>query len=180
MKKIIFLTVIIISSLFLSGCLIFHKVSYNIELDNAKAGKVTVVISDIRSDATTETEFEEDKERLFGMILESEEFIQSMGEEGKEIINRELFLTGDTLNGRVEYKFNDINNIEGIVAEAGFYYLTLPLEDSVLTTNGEIIRSKNFKRIIWEAGTRNLHFEMLSFSFDRHEYRKLAPFYNKK
>lgn len=172
--------IIAAASFLFSGCLIFHKVSYEIEFETDSSGTVQVEITDIRSDAETEEEFNEDKERLFGYMLVSDEFISTMKEEGKNIQSRELILRGDTLIGKATYAFQNGEKIEGIVFEDGFYYLTLPLEDSILTTNGEIIRSKNYKRILWDESNKVLKFEMLSFSFDDDVYRGLAPFYKPK
>lgn len=168
---------VLIISFFFSGCLIFHKVSYEIQLEGPKSGTVSIEITDIRSDAQTEEEFDEDKERLFGYMMESEDFISIMKSEGKNIKSRELILREDTLIGRAVYNFENVDKIEGIVFEEGFYHLTLPLEDSILTTNGEIIKSKNYKRIIWDQSHKVLKFEMLSFSFDNGKYKGMAPFY---
>ena len=159
------------------GCLIFHTVSYEIKLNPDKSGTTTVSINDIRSNAKTDEDFEEDKNNLFSYMLKSSEFIESMKKNRKNIIKRELFLNGDTLMGKGVYKFDNIKGIEGIEYESGFYFLTLGVDDSVISTNGEIIKSKDYKRILWDSKINPLTFEMFSFSFDKNPYRKLAPYY---
>ena len=162
---------------FAGGCIIFHKVSYELKLNPDKSGTTTVLVSDIRSDAKTDNDFEEDKNNLFSFMLKSDDFVASMKKNGKNIIKRELYLKDDTLMGKAVYKFDNIRGIEGIAYEGGFYYLTLGLEDSVISTNGQIIKSKDYKRILWDSKINPLKFEMLSFSFDEKPYKKLAPYY---
>jgi hypothetical protein len=157
----------------LNGCLIFNRISYEIKTDG-KAGTAEITVYDLRSNAAAPSEFEEDKENLFEYMWKSDKFIEDMKKEDKHIISRDLYLKGDTLNGRVVFKFNNISGIENIVAEDGFYYLTLPLADEILSTNGEVIESKDYKRILWDDSFEVLKFEILSFSFDEERYRPLG------
>ncbi len=178
LKKIILPASIILLLFSASGCLIFHKVAYEIKLNPDESGTTTVSVTDIRSNAKTDQDFEEDKNNLFSYMLKSDEFIESMKKNRKNIVKRDLYLDGDTLNGRAVYKFDNIKGIEGIEYEGGFYFLTLGVDDSVVSTNGEIIKSKDYKRILWDSNINPLKFEMFSFSFDNNPYRKLAPFYD--
>ena len=171
-----FMIILLISCM--NGCLIFNTVSYEIKLNPDKSGTTTVRVNDIRSNAKTDENFEEDKNNLFSYMLKSNEFLESMKKNRKNIIKRELFLNGDTLMGRAVYKFDNIKGIEGIEYEGGFYYLTLGVDDSVVSTNGEIIKSEDYKRILWDSKINPLKFEMFSFSFDKDPYKKLAPYYD--
>jgi hypothetical protein len=174
----LFSFMIIMLTFFMNGCLIFNTVSYEIKINPDKSGTTTVLVNDIRSNAKTDENFEEDKNNLFSYMLKSDEFIESMKKNRKNILKRELFLNGDTLRGKAVYKFDNIKGIEGIEYDGGFYFLTLGVDDSVVATNGEIIKSKDYKRILWDSKINPLKFEMFSFSFDKDPYRKLAPFYN--
>ena len=75
-------------------------------------------------------------------ITKSDKLISQLKGEGKDVITRDLFLDNGKLNGKAEYRFNNIEKVEGIRFEDGFYYLTLALDDSVISTNGQIIKSK--------------------------------------
>ncbi len=165
---------------FLSGCIVFHKVFYEIELNNSSGGTVSMNIYDIRSDADSEEQLEEDKDYLFNYMLKSEEFLSTMKSDGKDIKLRELNVENGILNGKVVYNFSDVTRIEGINYDDGFYYLTIPVEDSIISTNGEIITSKDYKRILWDSSFKTLKFEMLSESFKNNSYKQLAPFYKKE
>jgi hypothetical protein len=155
--------IIIMAIMFLTqGCLVFHTVSYEVNLDDEKSGTVSMYVSDIRSDAMNVSELEEDKNQLFNFIWKSDDFVEQMKEDGKYISDRQLFVSEGNLNGTLKYTFKDISKVEGIVYQEPFYFLTLSLEDSVLSTNGEVVVSQGHKRIMWDNSLKTLKFEMFS------------------
>lgn len=160
------------------GCLVVENISYSIKLNENGGGQATLTFVDIQSDAIGNNEFDEDKDLLFNYILKSEDFLKSMNDEGKSISGRELIPQDGKLNGKVVYTFEDITRVEGMRKEGGFIYLTLQLEDSVAATNGEMVITSEYKRIIWEAGTKELTFTVLSADPER-VTRPLLPFYKK-
>jgi hypothetical protein len=178
MKKIFSLFTLFFFASIFYGCLIFNKISYTIKIDKDTTGTATVLVSDIRSDASAGSNLEADKKNLFEYIYKSDDFINQMKDEGKTITNRELFLRGDTLLGKTDFSFRSIFNVEKIQYQDGFYFLTLTLDDSVLTTNGQIIYSKDHKRILWDNSFKTLKFEMLGFPFKKDEYTRLSPFFH--
>ena len=175
MKRFLIIS-ILFSFLLFQGCLIVYKISYHIEMKSPKKGTVTVSFADIRSDAIGNKEFEEDKNNLFEYLLKSGDFPESMKLEGKFIKERKLKNNNGKLDGKAVYDFNDIEKVEGFRFQDGFYYLTLQSEDSVLTTNGEVLRGDGYKRIMWSADAKVLEFEMLSGQVPQ-QTRDLSPFY---
>jgi len=174
-----FLLITFITSLtfILNGCIVFHKVSYNVKLDTPTSGSVKVTAYDMRSNATSNQEFEQDKNNLFQYMLKSQDFVNAQKSQGKNITSRKLSLKDGKLIGTGIYKFTDINKVEGIKYDGGFHYLNLNLDDSVMATNGEVVRSKGYKRIMWDSTYKELKFTMFSFSFEKNNYRPLAPYY---
>ncbi|MDR3668768.1 MAG: hypothetical protein P4L35_18170 [Ignavibacteriaceae bacterium] len=177
MKKIFSLIIFFLLASVFNGCLIFHKMSYTINLSGDTTGTAQVIVSDIRSDASIGPNLDADKKNLFEYIYKSPDFLSQMKDEGKIITDRQLFLNGDTLMGKTDFSFGSIFNVEKIQYQDGFYYLTLSLDDSVLTTNGQIIYSKDHKRILWDKSFKVLKFEMLGFPFKKNEYTSLSPFF---
>ncbi|MGE5402599.1 MAG: hypothetical protein ACM3S2_19560 [Ignavibacteriales bacterium] len=165
-------------SVALNGCLVGHKIVYEIKPDKMGKGTATVWYTDIRSDATNDQQFEEDKNNLFDYMLKSSQFISDRKKEGKNVIARELYLEDNKLNGKVTYKFNKLSDVEKALSfEDGFYFLTLALDDSVLTTNGEIIKSANYKRILWGNDVNTLKFEISIEPAEGTPLKELAPLY---
>ncbi len=174
--------IFIISGIFLvlslSGCIDFYKVHYEINLETPDKGTATVHIYDLRSDAVKPNDFETDKQNIFEFALKSDDFLKSMKQEGKDIQSRELYVVGDTLDANVVYKFNSITDVENMQHDSGFFYLTLEPGDSVIATNGQIITSKDRKRILWDKSEKNLMFEMMSNTFNSDSaYKMLGTFY---
>lgn len=167
--------------IFFSGCLTFHKVSYIVKLSAPTSGTVSLTAYDIRSTANNNKEFNQDKENLFQYMLKSKQFINDQKTQGKDVITRKLFVEDGKLIGHGEYKFTEIKNVEGMKYEGGFHFLNLSLDDSVISTNGEIVKSKNFKRIMWDSTYKELKFSMLGNSFQSGgPFKSLAPYFNKK
>ena len=182
MKKFILVPALIISTVFLltlNGCLVFHKISYEVHLDTPEKGYAIVTAYDMRSESETKDDFQKDKDNLFQFMLKSKEFVDQQKKQGKDIYSRKLFVKDGILIGQGEYKFDSISTVENIRYEDGFHYLNLALDDSVLSTNGVIVMSKEFKRILWDKNIKILKFEMFSESFKNNPYRPLAPFYKK-
>jgi hypothetical protein len=146
----------------MQGCLVFHSVSYEIIMADEKSGTVTIQVTDIRSDAMNTSALEEDKKQLFQDLLKGDDFVKQMRDEGKNILNRQLYVSNDKLNGSVKYSFEDVSKVEGIVYQEPFYFITIPLEDSIIATNGEVIVSEGHKRIMWDNSIKTMKFEMFS------------------
>ena len=146
----------------MQGCLVFHSVSYEIIMADEKSGTVTIQVIDIRSDAMNTSALEEDKKQLFQDLLKGDDFVKQMMDEGKNILNRQLYVSNDKLNGTVKYSFEDVSKVEGIVYQEPFYFITIPLEDSIISTNGEVIVSEGHKRIMWDNSIKTMKFEMFS------------------
>ena len=172
LSSILIFIFVLISS---TGCLVFNKISYEMILNEDRSGTATLYITDIRSDATESEAFRQDTSALFTQMLKSDEFIGEMKNEGRLITSRKLILNGDNLDAEVKFNFNYIAGIENIAYEDGFYFLTMDLADSVISTNGEIIKSKTYKRILWDDKQNVLRFAM--FSAETDAYRKLSPYY---
>lgn len=158
-----------------SGCLVFKKISYEMILNEDRSGVATLYITDITSDATESQAFSQDTSALFTQMLTSDEFIEEMKNEGRFITSRKLIINGHDLDAEVKFNFDYIAGIENIIHEDGFYYLTIELADSIISTNGEIINSKTYKRILWDDKQKVLKFSM--FSAETDAYRKLGPYY---
>jgi hypothetical protein len=180
MKTKIIIKALFVLTILLNGCLTFNTISYEVHLDQDGDGTVNVFVSDIRSDAFNQKELDEDKKNLFDFLLKSDSFIQQMKEEGKLITKRELKIEGGKLNGKVEYSFNEINNVEGIVYESPYYFLTVAPADSILSTNGQVMVSDDYKRIVWDNSIKVLKFKMFVSQTEGSSLTSMAQFYTEK
>jgi len=154
-----------------------HSVSYEIDPGEMGKGTAVLTIENINSDAIDATELNEDKKNLFEFMYKSNDFIEQMKDEGKMINSRELFVEDGKLNGIIKFSFADIEIVEGIIYEEPFYFLTLSPEDSIISTNGEVIASDEYKRIMWDNTVKVLKFKMFSDDVDSGNLVNLAQYY---
>lgn len=162
---------------FLNGCIVYHKVSYKVNLKTPNSGIVTVKAYDMRSNADSQKEFNEDKKNLFQYMLKSKKFLSDQKSQGKAVQSRKLYMQNGKLMGEGSYKFDNIKNVAGINYDEGFHYLNLNLDDSVMATNGEVVRSAGYKRIMWDSTYKVLEFTMFSYSFKNNKSIPLAPYF---
>ncbi len=173
----IFLAAFLLVSFLFQGCLTFHRISYQLNLEGDLNGKGVINIYDIRSGAENDSDFTEDKKTLFDYIQKSDQFITDMQNEGKDITFRRLYVKDGILNGEAKLNFDDVRKIEGIGFEDGLYYLTVQPDDSIFSTNGKVISSSGYKRIIWDKNVKTLMFEMMASDYSDGTFKELAPFY---
>lgn len=169
---------VLFAGLFLQGCLVGHTINYEIEVNSNGRGVATVTYTNIRSNADNDTKLEEDKKTLFNYMLKSTQFVNDMKKEGKDIISRKLFVDNNKLNGKASYRFEKISDVENLSFEDDFYFVTLQPDDSVITTNGIIVKSESYKRILWDKSFTNLQFEILTEPEGEAKLTDMAQFYD--
>lgn len=179
MKKIFYMLSIIFISQF-TGCIIFHSVSYEVNVNDDGTGTALLTIEDINTDGTSKEAIDEDVKNIMNYALKSKEFIDGMEAEGKSIVTRSIFVEKEKLNAIVSYSFIDISRVEGMQYEDPYYYITVPVEDSIISTNGQITRTKDYQRIVWDKSIKTLKFKMFSDDTSREGLTSLAPFYLKE
>jgi hypothetical protein len=84
------------------------------------------------------------------------------------------------LNAIVNYEFSDISKVEGMQFDDPYYYLTIPPEDSIISTNGQITVTSEYKRIVWDKSIKTLKFKMYSDDTSIEGLTSLAPYYLKE
>ena len=164
----------------LQGCLVFNSVSYEVDLTDTNSGTVSMNVTDIRSDAMDASELEKDKKQLFEDMLKSDDFLNQMKEQGRNILSRNLYVENGKLNGSVKYSFEDISSVENFVYQDPFYFVTLNPTDSIISTNGEVVVSKDYKRIMWDKSAKTLKFEMFSTDTDNANLVELVQYFEKE
>jgi hypothetical protein len=161
----------------LTGCIVFHSVSYEVNVNDDGTGTALVTIEDINSDATTKENLDEDVKSILEYGLKSQEFVNDQKTEGKNITTRNLVVERGKLNAIVRYEFSDISKVEGIQFDAPYYYLTMPAEDSIISTNGQVTVSKDYKRIVWDNSIKVLKFKMFVADTESGSLKSMAEFH---
>lgn len=179
MKNLKFLLLLIIAFQ-LSGCIVFHSVSYEVNVNDDGKGSAIVTIDDINSDAQTKETLDEDINSILQYGLKSQDFINDNKAQGKKITSRNLVVENGKLNAIVSYDFDSLSTVEGIQFDDPYYYLTLAPDDSIMSTNGQITRTADYQRIIWDKSMKTLKFKMFSDDTTKEGLKSLAPYYLKE
>jgi len=176
MKKIFYILLIIFISQ-ITGCITFHSVSYEVNISEDGTGVAHLSIQDINSDATSKEELDEDIKNLLDYALKSKEFLEGMEAEGKKTVSRNIYVEDKKLNATISYSFVDISRVEGLQFDDPYYYLTVPPGDSIISTNGQVTKTSEYQRIVWDKSIKILKFQMYSDDTSRNGLKSLAPFY---
>ncbi len=179
MKKLFYLTSLLLITQ-LTGCIVFHSVSYEVNINEDGTGVAKLSIEDINSDASTKEALDEDVKNILEYALTSKEFIDGLEAEGKRTVSRNIYVEGEKLNATISYSFVDISRVEGMQFEDPYYYLTIPVEDSIISTNGQITKTAEYQRIVWDKSIKTLKFKMYSDDTNREGLTSLAKFYQKE
>lgn len=179
MKKLFYFT-----SLFLitqvTGCIVFHSVAYEVNVNDNGTGTAMVTIADINTDAVTQETLDEDIKSIFEYALKSPEFSDEMANEGKKITSRNVTVENEKLNAIIHYEFTDITKVEGMQFDDPYYYLTIPPRDSIISTNGQVTKTSEYQRIVWDKSIKTLKFKMYSDDTSRKGLKSLAQYYLKE
>jgi hypothetical protein len=164
----------------LAGCIVFNNVSYEITINEDGTGIAVLTIEDINTDASTNEAIDEDVKSIFEHGLKSQEFIDNQKNDGKIITSRKIVVDDGKLSAIVSYEFSEISRVEGMQFEDPYYYLTIPVEDSIISTNGQITKTAEYQRILWDKSVGVLKFKMFSDDTNREGLTSLAKFYKKE
>ena len=179
MKKIkIFLLLFLVSQF--TGCIVFNSVTYEVNVNEDGTGTAFVTIEDMNTDAITQEDLDADVNSIFEYGLKGQEFVDEQEKDGKKITSRNLLVEKGKLNAIVRYEFSDIGTVEGMQFDDPYYYLTISPEDSIISTNGQITKTDQYQRIVWDKSIKTLKFKMYSEDTDKEGLTSLAPFYLKE
>jgi hypothetical protein len=175
--KIILLLLLVFQ---LSGCIVFHSVSYEVNVNEDGTGIANLSIEDINSDATSKEALDEDIKNIMEYALKSQEFLEGMEAEGKKTASRDIYVVDGKLNASISFSFVEISRVEGMQFDDPYYFLTIPVEDSIISTNGQVTKTSEYQRIVWDKSIKTLKFKMYSDDTNREGLTSLAKFYQKE
>ena len=179
MKKLKTILLLLLA-LQLTGCIVFKSVSYEVTVNSDGTGTALVIIEDLNTDATTSETIDNDVKSILEHGLKSQAFIDDMKSEGKIIKSRNVIVEKEKLSAIVGYEFSDISKVEGMQFDDPYYYLTIPSADSIISTNGQVTKTADYQRIVWDKSITTLKFKMYSDDTSKEGLKSLAPYYLKE
>lgn len=179
MKKLFYVLAVLFLTQ-LTGCILFNSVTYEVNVNDDGTGTALVTIEDMNTDATTPEAIDADVKSVLEYGLKGHEFVADQEKDGKKITSRNLLVEKGKLNAIARYEFSDISTVEGMQFDDPYYYLTISPEDSIISTNGQVTKTDQYQRIVWDKSIKTLKFKMYSDDTDKEGLTSLAPFYLKE
>jgi len=107
LKKLLYLVLLPLITQ-VTGCIVFHSVSYEVNVNEDGTGTALLTIEDINTDATTKETIDEDVKSILEHGLKSQQFVDDLKSEGKQIISRKVVVENEKLRDRLR-KYEETN-----------------------------------------------------------------------
>ena len=142
-----------------TGCLIVVTTEHRIKLNDNGSGEGRLILTDIRSDGTTDSARVADLRLL--LAIHDSTARAEFERRGRTLTERRLFTQGDTLSGEVFYSFLTPAAVDGLVWTHEGISIVIPAGEDILKTNGEVEEwVGGAKRIRWNPDARRLMYRV--------------------
>jgi hypothetical protein len=176
--NLIVLSILIVTILTFSGCLIYQTVAYTVNLNpDGKSGTIVIEYRNIESSATEPQKQDADFSELL-QYWRGDKYLLDRMDDGVYVKKRNLTLEGGILVWREKGIFSNVEKVN-----EGFSYedstrVTIGKDETVLATNGTAIVTKDSTQIVWPPHTRsfNVKLQQRDFSPTSHfaeQFRKI-------
>lgn len=162
--------------LFDSGCLHVRVTEHRIILNDKGGGEARLLLTDIRSDAPTDSLVKEDFAKM--MVVYDGHGIQDFERKGRMVRSKRLIANGDTLKGELTYAFESMLAIEGLHVQRDKMFIIVEKGRVIERTNGSVEDWEGTtRRIVWPVSERRLMYRIREEALPRSV--SLAPLYRK-
>jgi hypothetical protein len=139
----------------LPGCLVVRTTEHIVNLNADGSGEAIIHLTDIRSDAPTDSLFHADFNDL--MKVYHAKKVDEFERYGRRITGKRFRVEGDTLMAEITYVFTSLEAIEGLRATKDELFLLFPPEREVIRSNGQVTMTPaQGTRISWSRDARKL------------------------
>lgn len=153
------LSALMLSAVFGPGCLLVVTTEHRIKLNDNGSGEGRLILTDIRSDGTTDSARAADLALLVS-IHDSAAGAQ-FERRGRTLTQRRLFTHGDTLSGEIFYTFRTPLAVDGLAWTREGFSIVIPAGADIVKTNGEVEDwLGGAKRIRWDLDARRLMYRV--------------------
>ncbi len=177
--------VVLVCLVFISGCLTYEKSTWTFDYD---AGRMIMVFQDIRS--SRNSDIENDWKNL-KEDLKNPDFPFKFNPEVFELTGKELFEENGVLSCRIILKVKSPERFPSkaailseffrkeypSVVSKGEIFLFIPLSEKIISSNGQIIKTKYNSILIWPEDT--VKFEIVGPG-EGSGVESLLPYYQKE
>ncbi len=163
-------------ALMFPGCLVVRITEQRIRLNKDGSGSAVLRLTDLRSDARTDSGAFRDYGTMMG-ALDQEKVKDFEGRE-RRLTGKRFMVHGDTLIAEVTYQFSSLGSIDGLNVTDDMLFIIVAEGDEVVKTNGKVESwGHTGTRIVWDRNATSLVYQIRQ-AFVPESY-SLAPYYLK-
>lgn len=151
---------LLFASIFLSGCLTFKTVEYEIKVAKDLSAKGKVIFRGVGSDVTDADQRKLDAKSLIEHALLSNEFVKDRAAEGKKVTGRKLYEKDGLLVAEIEFSVKHVGEIEGVYLSDKYIYVDVDKDSKLESANGEITTYGGGQQILWKKGAGELKYSV--------------------
>jgi hypothetical protein len=151
-----FCSVLLLLFLF-NGCLMYETVEYRVKLNSdGKSGTLSINYTNIQSSETEPGKQNEDFEELLSKWKGDKYLLERMND-GVYIKKRDLKLSHGILVWHEDGIFSDVQKMKDGISYEDTTHISLAKDETVLSTNGVVLISKDSTVVVWPPHTRDFH-----------------------
>jgi len=150
----------------LNGCLIYETVEYHVILNSdGKSGTIFIKYSNIESTSDEPGKQNEDFDELLGKWRDDNYLLERMNE-GVYVKKRDLTLSHSVLVWQEVGIFSDVQKMKDGLSYEDTTRISLGKDETILSTNGVAIISKDSTVVIWPPHTHDFHIKIQQRDFN--------------
>jgi hypothetical protein len=133
-------------SLTLPSCLLVRTTEHRVRINEDGSGEALLRLSDIRSDGTTDSAVVHDAEVMVSSF--DKEGVADFERPGRKIVDKVMYVHGDTLFAEISYTFRGLDALEGMRVTRDEIFVVVSAEREIVRTNGKVRPGEADARII--------------------------------
>jgi hypothetical protein len=156
---------ILVLAVAFNGCLVYETVEYRVSLNpDGKSGTISINYSNIESSADEASKQNEDFQELLDK-WKGDKYLLERLNEGVYIKQRNLTLSHGVLVWREVGIFSDIQKMKDGISYEDTTRITMGKDETVLSTNGVLVISKDSTVVMWLPHTSDFHITIQNQDF---------------
>ncbi|MBN8705819.1 MAG: hypothetical protein J0L62_08075 [Bacteroidetes bacterium] len=155
---------VFLAPLFVTGCLTFKTVEYDLTVNKDLSAKGKVIFRGIGSDVVDAEQRALDLEGLYDYGLKSQDFIKDRKTEGKIVTGRKLYVKDDLLVAEIDFTVKHVGEIEGFYINDNFIYIDVDKDSELNAANGDVNIYGGGKQVLWKKGAGKIKYTVSVFS----------------
>jgi hypothetical protein len=159
LRSVLSVALVLVLALMLPACILIRTTEHRIKLNDNGSGEAMIRLIDIRSDGRTDSALARDYSIMMASL--EKEGIAEFEKGGRKLLSKHFRTSGDTLIAEVTYKFQNLEQIEGMKVKKDELFIVVNEGREIDRTNGSVESwTHDTKRIVWPRDAKRLMYRI--------------------